>query len=1030
MPNLPCVLLCCALLPFAGAADTTPPTVATPASAAPSGKTVNLAVLGADDSGEPGLTYTWTAQGVYAAGTTFSVNGTNAAKASVATVPLAGNVFFACTIKDAANNQVISVATATISGLGRITRELWTGVTGTKVSNIPLDNTPSARSELTTFEVPVSSPNVDGFGERLHGWLRPTITGTYTFWIASDDHSELWLSRDENPLNKTRICYLNGIATFRQWTKSTTQKSADLTLTAGQAYYIEALHKEGTSGDHLSVAWQGPGIAQNVIPGSALEAIGTGLIREWWSGCSGATITDIPVLSALSGSQRLALGEGPTNIGNDYAARYRAWFVPPVTGTWRFWTASDGSSELWLGSNATATTATRIASVLGSTGVQQWTKSTAQKSADRTLTAGTRYYLEALHKEGSGNDHLALACEGPGIAQTVIPGAFLMPYTPRNTAPTVGVAVVAAANPVTGTTVGLTALGADDHGESTITYAWDTTGTPPAGVTFNPTGSNAAKATTATFTKAGSYTIQCTIQDRTGQTVTSSTTITVAATASTLAVSPASTWVAPGGTTTFAAVLTDQFGTALIPQPAITWAASDSQLISATGVFTAAATAGGPFTITASDGTRNGSAKVWTNAAPTITAAAIATPNPVTGTSVNLNVGGAGDDGSTTYLKCQWSVVGTPPYPVSLPDHAVMGSASTSAVFSGAGSYTLRVTVSDLAGASITSDVVVTVNATPTTVVVTPSTMTANPGTSRTFSALLNDQFGRAIASQPTFAWTTTGGGTLNPTTGALTAATTAGGPYTVTATGGGKSGTAILTVGTAAPIAHGQALEVKTATTTAITLTGSDPNGDAINYRIVAPPAHGTLTGTAPAVSYKSATGWLGSDSFTFVVRDGTTDSAPATVSLTVVPSTVSVVDASQSPLVMPAPFDAARWANDAAYRDWYVKNPEPGRVWQTLEPGATVPILRANGPSRVTGTAWSGSSLVVKAAANQPVNALSCGGSLLGSLIQKAATVIADGTGLATIPLVFQDKGTCKVLVSSPATSGVVIFHVTASP
>ena len=51
-------------------------------------------------------------------------------------------------------------------------------------------------------------------------------------------------------------------------------------------------------------------------------------------------------------------------------------------------------------------------------------------------------------------------------------------------------------------------LGADDAGEAALTYTWSTTGTPPAPVTFSVNGNNAAKNTTATFTKAGSYNIQ------------------------------------------------------------------------------------------------------------------------------------------------------------------------------------------------------------------------------------------------------------------------------------------------------------------------------------------------------------------------------------------------------------------------------------------------------------------------------------------------------------------------------------------
>ena len=77
-----------------------------------------------------------------------------------------------------------------------------------------------------------------------------------------------------------------------------------------------------------------------------------------------------------------------------------------------------------------------------------------------------------------------------------------------NAAPTIATAAAASPNPVTGSTTALSVLGADDGGEANLTYTWATTGTPPAAVTFSANGTNAAKTTTATFTKAGSYTLQ------------------------------------------------------------------------------------------------------------------------------------------------------------------------------------------------------------------------------------------------------------------------------------------------------------------------------------------------------------------------------------------------------------------------------------------------------------------------------------------------------------------------------------------
>jgi hypothetical protein len=59
-----------------------------------------------------------------------------------------------------------------------------------------------------------------------------------------------------------------------------------------------------------------------------------------------------------------------------------------------------------------------------------------------------------------------------------------------------------------------------------LTYTWATTGTPPAAVTFSPNGTNAAKDCIATFTKAGAYTLQATIRDVGGATVTASVAVT------------------------------------------------------------------------------------------------------------------------------------------------------------------------------------------------------------------------------------------------------------------------------------------------------------------------------------------------------------------------------------------------------------------------------------------------------------------------------------------------------------------------
>jgi len=88
---------------------------------------------------------------------------------------------------------------------------------------------------------------------------------------------------------------------------------------------------------------------------------------------------------------------------------------------------------------------------------------------------------------------------------------------------------------------------------------------------------------------------------------------------------------------------------------------------------------------------------------------------------------------------------------------------------------------------------------------------------------------------------------------------------------------------GVSPPIANNQSATTFQNRSVAITLTGSDADGDPLTYRIGSPPAHGTVSGAPPNVIYTPATDYMGPDSFTFTVNDGFANSGPATVSIQV---------------------------------------------------------------------------------------------------------------------------------------------------
>ena len=86
-------------------------------------------------------------------------------------------------------------------------------------------------------------------------------------------------------------------------------------------------------------------------------------------------------------------------------------------------------------------------------------------------------------------------------------------------------------------------------------------------------------------------------------------------------------------------------------------------------------------------------------------------------------------------------------------------------------------------------------------------------------------------------------------------------------------------------PVAKPHSVTTMEDTPVTISLTGSDPDSDPLAYSTVTGPSHGRLKGTAPNLTYTPNANFYGSDNFTFKVNDGITDSALATVSITVSP-------------------------------------------------------------------------------------------------------------------------------------------------
>jgi uncharacterized protein (DUF1800 family) len=159
------------------------------------------------------------------------------------------------------------------NGVGSLAREVWNALPGTDLATIPLTQPADMTNIITSLNSPTNA--LDNFGERWSGTLIAPDTGNYYFWIAASGPAELWISTDDDHVNRVRRAFVTNATGFQAWNTEPRQKSPWLALEAGRTYYLEVLHKDGAGNEHCSVGWSRPGEPTNapsgIVPGAVLQ---------------------------------------------------------------------------------------------------------------------------------------------------------------------------------------------------------------------------------------------------------------------------------------------------------------------------------------------------------------------------------------------------------------------------------------------------------------------------------------------------------------------------------------------------------------------------------------------------------------------------------------------------------------------------------------------------------------------------------------------------------------------------------------
>lgn len=133
------------------------------------------------------------------------------------------------------------------------------------------------------------------------------------------------------------------------------------------------------------------------------------------------------------------------------------------------------------------------------------------------------------------------------------------------------------------------------------------------------------------------------------------------------------------------------------------------------------------------------------------------------------------------------------------------------------------------------------------------------------------------------------------------------------------------------------------------------------------------------------------------------------------------------QSPLVKPRPFDVGRWSSDPTYRQYYLENPEPGRVWLSAEPGNGIPVIQAVGARRRVIAAGTTHELIARTPSGAPVNFTCVSAGIFSPSGMNIATAVSDSDGMAKVTVIAPaGKGTYTILAASPLASGLLTFVI----
>jgi hypothetical protein len=255
---------------------------------------------------------------------------------------------------------------------------------------------------------PATTVQADTFSVRWSGKVLAPVSGTYTFSGTTDDGVRLWVNGQQV------------INNFRD--QPATEAKGTIALVAGQKYDIKMEYYENGGNASARLAWSAPGLTQQIIPKNYLFSnpsitpsptppppttpTGQGLQGQYFNN---RDFTDLK-LTRVDSAVNFDWNTNAPAAGVDYdtfSVRWSGQVLPPVSGTYTFYTNTDDGVRLWVNGQQ----------VINSFRDQAATEA----KGTIALKAGQKYDIKMEYYDNTWNASASLSWSAPGVAKQIIP---------------------------------------------------------------------------------------------------------------------------------------------------------------------------------------------------------------------------------------------------------------------------------------------------------------------------------------------------------------------------------------------------------------------------------------------------------------------------------------------------------------------------------------------------------------------------------------------------------------------------------